>query len=110
MWTERSKIISDFNEAILYIDSQYGFHDFRLGNFKTSDSKIVFMIEEDAKEKAHIWDFSFFNTSELKMDIDLVLHSYIAEIEIIDRFVKIGLNNGYIFFNAEEISLGIPKF
>ena len=63
------------------------------------------MIEEDTKKKAHIWDFSFFKTSELKMKIDFVLPAYIMEMEINDHLVTISLDNGYISFNAEELLL-----
>ncbi|MGN0634300.1 MAG: hypothetical protein ACI4JW_10605 [Oscillospiraceae bacterium] len=110
MWTERAEIISDFNEAISYIESQDCFHDYKLGNVQIFDSKIIILIEEDIKENAHIWDFSFFNTSELKIDMDCVMPSYIRELEINNHFVTIGLDNGYISFNAGNLFLGIPKF
>ena len=110
MWTERAEIISDFNEAISYIEFQNCFHDYRLGNIQIFDSKIIIMIEEDIKKKAHIWDFSFFIISELKMKMDCIMPAYITEIEIKDHAVTISLNNGYISFNAEELLLGIPKY
>ena len=49
MWTERAEIISDFNEAISYIEFQDCFHDYRLGNIELFDSKIIIMIEEEKK-------------------------------------------------------------
>lgn len=109
MWTERAKTLSDYSEVISYIEFHDCFHDYILGNIQISNSEIKIFIEEDKKNDAHVWNLSFFNTSDFKMEMDCVLPAYITEIEINNHIVSIGLNNGYISFYAKGISLGIPK-
>lgn len=112
MWTERIKIITTFDEALVYIESQNGFHDFRLGNIEVRKNTVKIMIEEDTGNKhnknAHIWDFSFTDISDLNFDMDCVLATYITEVEIEDQLIYFNLSNGYISFLAQGISLGIP--
>ena len=113
MWSERKKIISDFDEVISYIKQQDSFHDYRLGNVEFKNNSIVIMIEEDTKDKyneqALVWDFSFDIISDLKFELDCFLPMYIYEVSIENHAVEFGLTNGYIMFDAEDISLGIPK-
>lgn len=109
MWTERAKTLSNYSEVISYIEFQDCFHDYILGNIQISNSEIKVFIEEDKKGDAHVWNFSFFHTSDFKMEMDCVLPAYITEIEINNHIVSISLNNGYISFYAKDISLGIPK-
>ena len=117
MWTERLKTISNFNEAMSYIESNNDFHDYRLGNIEVhknqSRNTITIMVEEDTGNKhnqnAHVWDFSFNNTSEEKFEMDCIIPAYISEIEIEDHLITFSLNNGYFSFKADEILLGIPK-
>lgn len=117
MWTERLKTISNFHEAMSYIESKDDFHDYRLGNIEVHKNKnrntITIMVEEDTGNKhnqnAHIWSFSFNNTSEEQFEMDCVIPAYISEIEIEDHLITFNLNNGYISFKADEILLGIPK-
>ena len=51
MWTERIKIITTFDEALAYIESQNGFHDFQLGNIEVRKNTVKIMIEEDIGNK-----------------------------------------------------------
>ena len=113
MWTERERIITNFDEAIEYIESKECFHDYRLGNIDISEKCIQIMIEEDTRnehnENAHIWDFSFRQTSNLKVVMDCVLTPYIDEVSIENQEMVFSLTNGCIIFQAEDISLGIPQ-
>ena len=47
MWTERERVITNFDEAIEYIESKECFHDYRLGNIDIGENCIKIMIEED---------------------------------------------------------------
>lgn len=86
MWTERERVITNFDEAIEYIESKECFHDYRLGNIDIGENCIKIMIEEDTgnehNNNAHIWDFSFHQTSNLKVVMDCVLTPYIDEVSI----------------------------
>lgn len=113
MWTERERVIDNWEEAMLYIESQDCFHDYRLGNIEISENLIKVMIEEDTgsknNEKAHIWDFSFGKISEVKCVMDCVITPYVDEVSIENHNVTIALNSGCISFKAGSLSIGIPK-
>ena len=112
MWTERERVLTNFDEAIEYIESKECFHDYRLGNIDIGENCIKIMIEEDTgnehNNNAHIWDFSFHQTSNLKVVMDCVLTPYIDEVSIENQEMVFSLTNGCIIFQAEDISLGIP--
>ena len=109
---ERERVITNFDEAIEYIESKECFHDYRLGNIDIGENCIKIMIEEDTgnehNNNAHIWDFSFHQTSNLKVVMDCVLTPYIDEVSIENQEIVFSLTNGCIIFQAEDISLGIP--
>lgn len=113
MWTERIKVINDYNEIVQYIESMDCFHDFRLGHIAIIENKFDIFVEEYTNDLhnsgAHIWNFSFGNISDLKIKMDCALPSIITEIEIKSSLVTIGLTNGYISFRTNDLSLGIPK-
>lgn len=113
MWTERLKVLDDYHEIISYIKSMDYFHDFRLGTIELGENAAKITIESDFKnshnQNALIWNFSFDNISDLKVEIDCIIPSYIMEIEIEGYLVIINLNNGFFSFKMENMSLGIPK-
>lgn len=113
MWTERLKVLDDYHEIISYIKFMDYFHDFRLGTIELGENAAKITIESDFKnshnQNALIWNFSFDNISDLKAEIDCVIPSYIMEIEIEKYLVMVNLNNGFLSFKMENMSLGIPK-
>jgi hypothetical protein len=70
---------------------------------------LVVMLEEDKNKDALIWNFMFNDVSNLNFEIDCAIPSFVTEIEICDNYVMVGLINGYISFNVESLSIGIPK-
>lgn len=96
MWTERERVITNFDEAIEYIESKECFHDYRLGNIDIGENCIKIMIEEDTgnehNNNAHIWDFSFHQTSNLKVVMDCVLTPYIDEVSIENQEIREYIN------------------
>jgi hypothetical protein len=109
MWTDRLKVLNEYNEILQYIESMHFFHDFRISNITMHEKMLIVMIEEDKTKNALIWNFTFNDISDLKFEIDCVLFSFVTEIEIHDNSVMIGLINGYISFNVKSLSIGIPK-
>ena len=100
MWTERERIIDNFEDAITYIKQQHYFHDYLMGNIEIDDNSAFITIEEYtgniANKNAHVWNFKFNNISNFKC--------------IEDHALTFSLNNGYISFEAKDILLGIPKY
>lgn len=113
MWTERERIIDNFEDAITYIKQQDYFHNYRMGNIEIDNNSVLITIEEDtgniANKNAHVWDFKFNNISNFKCEIDSILPFFIFEVFIEDHEITFALNNGYISFEAKDILLGIPK-
>ena len=113
MWTERARIIENFDEVEAYLEEEVSFHDYRLGNIEIGEDSITIMIEEVtgklANEGAHIWEFSFGRISNLNVSMDCVLPPYIDEVSLENHEITFSLTNGGISFQAEKISLGIPK-
>jgi hypothetical protein len=107
MWTDRLKILKNYNEISQYIESMYFFHDFKIGNITMHEKTLEIILEED--KSSLIWNFVFNGISNLKFEADCILPSFITEIEINDNSILIGLTNGYISFNVESLSIGIPK-
>ena len=114
MWNERERVITNFDEAIEYIGiKRMHFTITDWGNIDIGENCIKIMIEEDTgnehNNNAHIWDFSFHQTSNLKVVMDCVLTPYIDEVSIENQEMVFSLTNGCIIFQAEDISLGIPQ-
>ena len=113
MWTERERIIDNFEDAITYIKQQHYFHDYLMGNIEIDDNSAFITIKEYtcniANKNAHVWNFKFNNISNFKCEIDSIVPFFILEVFIEDHEITFSLNNGYISFKAKDILLGIPK-
>lgn len=44
MWTERERIIDNFEDAITYIKQQHYFHDYLMGNIEIDDNSAFITI------------------------------------------------------------------
>ena len=107
MWTERERIIDNFEDAITYIKQQDYFHNYRMGNIEIDNNSAFISII--ANKNAHVWNFKFNNISNFKCEIDSIVPFFILEVFIEFHEITFGLNNGYISFEAKDILLGIPK-
>lgn len=90
MWTERERIIDNFEDAITYIKQQDYFHDYRMGNIEIDNNSVLITIEEDtgniANKNAHVWDFKFNNISNFKCE--MTVYSLFSYLKYLSKTMK----------------------
>ena len=102
MWTERERVITNFDEAIEYIESKECFHDYRLGNIDIGEnciSKIARNRERDEEVNKKLvfmgWTVIRFWGKDIRKNVDKcvnVIEETIFEIKL-ERDEEIDFND-----------------
>lgn len=116
-WTKRIKILTSYEDIIKYIEDEYCFHDYRIGNVQYDGSEADVTIEEVIPgtkiqdSTGLVWDFHFKGVTSLEMSVDVVMGFWIFEVKRGEKPNEIffDLHSGFLGIAAERIEVGIPS-